>query len=392
MEPRALRRHDAASVSSGHQVPRREGTRRLQKLRRGSGNVVRFYLYEGGLGDSLALTATVREYHKKFPLEPITVSTGRRYDAVFQGNPHLAARPEGGAAVVLAMEKFNDRGNIAVSFGLQAGIEVVDHTPEIFLTGREREEAARIPLPEGRPVLALDPWARSTARRWRWERWEEVVNELAKKYTVVGIGQRVPDYVLGSRDLRRLPVHLDLTGSLRVRQTAALLERADLFIGMDSGGAHLSAAAGCPSVILYSRSAWHSRAYWNTTPVYSPSLPCAAALCNWKCGNPNGFCLDHVQADRVLETIELALRRFPRADQKTDQGLGQAEGGRTAPLEIPGRSGQDLQCHDHDDSELGFPIRRGAGCPGAETCPILAAAGRNGSAAAGAGSGGRAGA
>ncbi len=44
----------------------------------------------------------------------------------------------------------------------------------------------------------------------------------------------------------------DWTGSLTVTQTTALLERADLFIGADSGPAHLAASAGTLSVILFS--------------------------------------------------------------------------------------------------------------------------------------------
>ena len=42
------------------------------------------------------------------------------------------------------------------------------------------------------------------------------------------------------------------TGELTVSQTAALLERADLFIGADSGPSHIAASAGLPSVILFS--------------------------------------------------------------------------------------------------------------------------------------------
>ena len=44
----------------------------------------------------------------------------------------------------------------------------------------------------------------------------------------------------------------DWTGQLALSETAALLERADLFIGSDSGPAHLAASAAIPSVILFS--------------------------------------------------------------------------------------------------------------------------------------------
>jgi len=272
---------------------------------------VRFYLYEGGVGDALALTATIREYHKAFPSEQVTVSTGRRYDDVFRHNPHLSPRPSGGRVVSLETEEYNDRGNIAVSFGLQAGISVVDSTPEIYLTQEERSNCP-VAFEPRRKVIAVDPWARVQSRRWTWERWDEVVRELRKRYLVVGIGRRDTDYVTKERDVRPLATEIDFTNRLQLRQTAVLLERVDLFLGMDSGGAHLAAAAGCPSVVIYSRSVWHSRAYWNCTPVWNIKHPCAPEFCNRTCGNPNGYCLDGIYPDRVLESVDLALRRFPR--------------------------------------------------------------------------------
>ena len=45
---------------------------------------------------------------------------------------------------------------------------------------------------------------------------------------------------------------IDWTGDLDVLELAALIERADVFVGADSGPAHLAAAVGRPSVVLFS--------------------------------------------------------------------------------------------------------------------------------------------
>lgn len=65
--------------------------------------------------------------------------------------------------------------------------------------------------------------------------------------------------VVGGAEDAGLSAHLadhpdlrDWTDRLAVTETAALLERADLFVGSDSGPAHLAACAGVPSVILFS--------------------------------------------------------------------------------------------------------------------------------------------
>ena len=51
--------------------------------------------------------------------------------------------------------------------------------------------------------------------------------------------------------LAALPGAIDLVGRLTLPQVAALLSRAALFIGNDSGLMHLAAAAGAPTLGLF---------------------------------------------------------------------------------------------------------------------------------------------
>src|SRR6185295_12691666 len=102
--------------------------------------------------------------------------------------------------------------------GLQAGFEVQDHTPELWLT---QEERSGCPIAfDKRKTIVVDPWARVESRRWRWERWEEVVHELRKRYRVVTAGKRIPDHVSRTRDLRPLPGEIDVTNRLSLRESA----------------------------------------------------------------------------------------------------------------------------------------------------------------------------
>lgn len=100
-------------------------------------------------------------------------------------------------------------------------------------------------------LLAVHLGAGTGAKRWPPGRWRELVGRfLADGWRVVVVGG--PDdfdvaHALAPHDELR-----DLTGRLSVTQTTALLERADLFIGADSGPSHLAASAGTPSVILFS--------------------------------------------------------------------------------------------------------------------------------------------
>jgi ADP-heptose:LPS heptosyltransferase len=62
-----------------------------------------------------------------------------------------------------------------------------------------------------------------------------------------GLGERA----MAAPLLAALPEALDLVGAISLPQAAAVLQRAALFIGNDSGLMHLSAAAGAPTIGLF---------------------------------------------------------------------------------------------------------------------------------------------
>ena len=101
------------------------------------------------------------------------------------------------------------------------------------------------------PLLAVHLGAGNAAKRWPIESWRTLIDRfLSDGWRVVIVGG-TEDIPLSSG----LSLHerlRDWTGTLTVTQTTALLERADLFIGSDSGPAHLAASARTLSVILFS--------------------------------------------------------------------------------------------------------------------------------------------
>lgn len=100
------------------------------------------------------------------------------------------------------------------------------------------------------PLLAVHLGAGTPAKRWPLTHWRVLIRrflEAGWRVVVVG-GPHESGLQLKMED----PMLLDWNGLLSVTQTTALLERADLFLGADSGPAHLAAAAGVPSVVLFS--------------------------------------------------------------------------------------------------------------------------------------------
>jgi len=65
---------------------------------------------------------------------------------------------------------------------------------------------------------------------------------------------------------------IDAVGKSDILASAALLERATLFVGNDSGLMHVSAAAGTPTLGLFGPSEW-----WHKAPYGSKGVVLAAA-------------------------------------------------------------------------------------------------------------------
>ncbi len=167
------------------------------------------------------------------------------------------------------------------------------------------------PLP---PLLAVHLGAGNAAKRWPTRSWKLLVQRfLDDGWRIVVVGG-VDDLALSTG----LPEHdriRDWAGTLTVAQTTALLERADLFIGADSGPAHLAASAGTLSVILFSGT--NQLRQWRPWSRHSLTLrrrvPCHP--CHQKvCPLADHPCMSGLEPERVYRAAMRWWSRTHRAE------------------------------------------------------------------------------
>jgi ADP-heptose:LPS heptosyltransferase len=184
-------------------------------------------------------------------------------------------------------------------------------------TARLRDDAESLHagrFGETAPLLAVHLGAGTTAKRWPLRSWQDLLDRfLDDGWRVVVVGGE--EDVASAQSLRPHDRLLDLTGTLAVTQTTALLERADLFLGADSGPAHLAAAAGVTSVVLFSGTnrprQW--RPYSRRTLVLRRSVPCRP--CHRKvCPLADHPCLNGLTPDRVYRSSRRWWARLHRAE------------------------------------------------------------------------------
>lgn len=103
-----------------------------------------------------------------------------------------------------------------------------------------------------RPLVLISPGARRPEARWPIERFAELARRLQEAgYDIVIIGN-LQESALAHAIQRQAPRARDLTGRTDFAQIAALGARAALAVGNDTGVLHLIAAAGAPTIALFS--------------------------------------------------------------------------------------------------------------------------------------------
>jgi len=95
---------------------------------------------------------------------------------------------------------------------------------------------------------------------------------------------------------------VDMTGRTSVTQLAALLSRCRLFVGNDSGPAHLASAVGCPAVTVTSALDFPGRwEPWNSRGrIARVRIACEFCLSLTSCPLQTNACITSVDPQEVL--------------------------------------------------------------------------------------------
>ena len=126
-------------------------------------------------------------------------------------------------------------------------------TPIVLEPGEEaRRRVASLALPER--YIVVHPASRWLFKCWPAERMAALINELqarGERVVLTGSPSR-EEYPLIEGVLRELqqPV-INLVGQLSLKELAALIGGAKLFIGVDSAQMHMASAMGTPAVVLF---------------------------------------------------------------------------------------------------------------------------------------------
>jgi heptosyltransferase III len=149
-----------------------------------------------------------------------------------------------GPAAAINPESYYHAGNLLAVQCLSAGLPVLTDGPTLPVDAGAAGEVDRLGLPARFVVIHCA--SNEASRDWPRENWLEMVAQIIDDpgLPVVEVGTRATAITRDAQARR------SLCGKLSIRQTAEVIRRAALFIGIDSGPAHLANAVGTPGVIL----------------------------------------------------------------------------------------------------------------------------------------------
>ena len=149
-----------------------------------------------------------------------------------------------GPAGMIDSASYFDHGSLLAVECLSAGIPVLTDGPALPINLSASAAVDRQGLPAC--FIAIHCASNEASKDWPRENWSDLVRQLSLEpgIAIVEVGIRPILIEQNDATLR------NLCGQLSIQQTAEVLRRATLFIGIDSGPAHLANAVGVPGIIL----------------------------------------------------------------------------------------------------------------------------------------------
>jgi predicted lipopolysaccharide heptosyltransferase III len=161
---------------------------------------------------------------------------------------------------------------------------------------------------DDRRLALIHPATAFETKRWATENFARVAEHLAERgFACVAIATPSESVIVSSL-LNEAGVEI-LSLDLSLPEVTALAARSQLFVGNDSGIAHIAAAVGTPSVVIFGSSNIAHWRPWNRAAAEvafeeMPCQPCHGYFCE---KFPQPECILRVPVNRVVAAIEKCL-------------------------------------------------------------------------------------
>lgn len=230
-----------------------------------------------------------------------------RYSGLYN---HLAPGP-------IELWRRKDLHSVEQQLGLigWTGVPVTDlPRTQLFVTSEANASVASrlraAGLDDARPLALIHPAAAFYTKQWATENFARIAEYLDERgfRTIVVVAPHEAE--VANVLQQSASVSITSFADLSLPEVTALAARSSIFVGNDSGIAHIAAAVACPSVVIFGSSNVTHWRPWTNAPaaVVREEMPCQPCP-GYTCGEfEQPECIRRVPVERVKVAIESILK------------------------------------------------------------------------------------
>ena len=179
---------------------------------------------------------------------------------------------------------------------LRLGIDKYDYKAAYYLSQEEKDWAKRETNQFDKPILAICTKSKEQVKNWCEANWLDVIQKLKANFSIIQLGdEKEPSF----ENVHRY------AGKLSMRKSAAILSKANYFIGPDSLLMHIANGLDIPSTIIFGGSrpvgcfGYSENVNLESTPECSP---CWIHEGYESCDH-NFYCMKCISVEEALEFL-----------------------------------------------------------------------------------------
>lgn len=159
-------------------------------------------------------------------------------------------------------------------------------------------------------VIAMAPGAYHFTKRWKPERFAELVDMLAEKYNceIILLGGAKDKEICGFIKERVKSRIFDYSGSTSILETAGTLDKCSMLITNDTGVMHIAAARRIPVVAIFGSTVtdFGFAPYRTKSIIVEADVPCRPCTHIGRSECPKGHfdCMNKISAEMVFRAVE----------------------------------------------------------------------------------------
>ncbi|MEW6162054.1 MAG: glycosyltransferase family 9 protein [Nitrospirota bacterium] len=191
------------------------------------------------------------------------------------------------------------------------GAETSNKSISIYLTEKDRETAERFLRDNGITqdtlLVGLHPAAQKPFKCWPQENFITLGNTLTERFKCrIIITGDSGEKALADMVSLKINDSITFAGKLTIRETAALIERLNIFITNDTGPMHIAFALKTPTIALFCPTDPKLCGPYHTERVVIIEKPKTCNPCiGKKCDTPR--CMEQIKVEEVLESVKSLL-------------------------------------------------------------------------------------